>query len=136
MTQCFLNVLWTGALPEVFFLLCYVLSFILPGDTLIDVFLQPPTPDLLRVKLLVMECTYLDQSPRKDMIKLARDRGHIHLRDIAKNAHIFSDVGSILLMHFSAKYTADFVHQQVSNNIGSLLKDKVICATVAKEKMF
>lgn len=31
------------------------------GDTVFDVFLNPPNPDLLKVKLLITEATFLDE---------------------------------------------------------------------------
>lgn len=104
------------------------------GDTLIDVFLDPPTPDLLRVKLLITESTFIDHSPRRDCMQVAKDRGHTHLQEISDNAHLFKDVQDILLVHFSTKYSADYVQQYVSTNIAPELKGKVHCATVAKEK--
>lgn len=32
------------------------------GDTVFDVFSNPPTPDLLKVKLLITEATFLDRN--------------------------------------------------------------------------
>lgn len=100
------------------------------GDTTIDVFLNTKTPDLLRVKLLIMEATYIDNS---DSVLKAKEFGHIHLQEISDNAHLFRDVKAILLIHFSTKYTSEYIHHHVSCNIPSELIGKVFCATVAKE---
>ena len=101
---------------------------------MMDVFLTPPSPDLLRVKLLIMEATFIDHDSKKDCVQLARDRGHIHLQEVVDNAHLFQDVGSILLVHFSTKYSAEYVRRCVSEQLPPELKDKVHCATVAKER--
>ena len=111
-----------------------ILPLGVPGDTMIEVFLNPPSPDLLRVKLLILESTFIDLSDKRDCVQLARDRGHIHLQEISDNAHLFKDVENILLMHFSTKYSADYVQQHVSAIIAPELRCKVHCATVAKEK--
>ncbi|KAL8574323.1 hypothetical protein ACOMHN_015854 [Nucella lapillus] len=104
------------------------------GDTMMDVFLDPPTPDLLRVKLLITEATFLDGSDKRDSVEKARARGHTHLQEIADNAALFRDVGHILLMHFSTKYSASYVSQAVPKALPAELREKVHCATVAKEK--
>lgn len=104
------------------------------GDTTIDVFQNPPTPDLLRVKLLITEATYLEISAKHDSMQLAQERGHTHLQQISDNAPLFKNVQHILLMHFSVKYSADFVQKFVATNIAPELRDKVSCATIAKEK--
>lgn len=104
------------------------------GDTMIEVFLNPPNPDLLRVKLLIVEATFIDHSEKADNIQKAREFGHIHLQEISDNAHLFRDVKYILLIHFSTKYSAEYIQQFVSTSIAPELLGKVYCATIAKEK--
>ncbi|KAK7499142.1 hypothetical protein BaRGS_00009689 [Batillaria attramentaria] len=104
------------------------------GDTMIEVFLNSPNPDLLRVKLLIVEATFIDHSEKTDSVQKARDYGHIHLQEISDNAHLFKDIKYILLIHFSTKYTAEYIHQFVSTSIAPELMGKVYCATIAKER--
>ncbi|PVD31165.1 hypothetical protein C0Q70_06576 [Pomacea canaliculata] len=105
------------------------------GDTTIEVFLNPPTEDLLRVKILVTEATYLGHHDTSDNIRKAKEFGHTHLQELIDNAHLFKDIGNIILMHFSARYSSQDVQQIVASSIPEELKGKVHCAITAKEKM-
>jgi ribonuclease Z len=69
------------------------------GDTQIE-FLQAH-PDVLRAKLLFMECTYLDQ---KRSVDAAREWGHIHLDEVLENLHLLKNE-HISLIHLSARYS-------------------------------
>ncbi|CAG5133178.1 unnamed protein product [Candidula unifasciata] len=102
------------------------------GDTVFDIFTNPPTPDLLKVKLLITEATYLDDHIGKNMVQKARDFGHTHLQEIAQNAEIFKDVGHIILVHFSNKYSAKYIHDCIHQKLPPELRDKVTPAVVAK----
>ena len=105
-------------------LLCFVSQ---TGDTTFEVFQKPSTPaDLFRVKLLIVEATYVDLEDRKDIIKQARDRGHIHLFEIFQNAELFRNVDKILLIHFSDKYSIGYINEQVDQNVPESLRDKII----------
>ena len=97
-------------------------------------FLDPPNPDLLKVKLLITEATYIDLDPQKDTVAMAKDRGHIHLQDIVQNAEIFRDVGALCLVHFSDKYSPSFIHSTLQESLPSDLKCKVFYSTIAKER--
>ncbi|VDD78778.1 unnamed protein product [Mesocestoides corti] len=57
------------------------------GDTRFSIFTGPAHPDLLRVKLLISEATYLDDSPR--LTENAQKYGHVLLRQYAENEHLF-----------------------------------------------
>lgn len=82
-----------------------------------------------------MEATYInDDCELTDRVEQARQWGHIHLSEIYENAHLFKDVGNILLMHISDKYSVKYIHEQVFNEIPETLKGKVHVATVAKER--
>ena len=99
-----------------------------------DVFSNPPTDDLLKVKLLITEATYIDQEGGKDVVQKARDRGHMHLQEIVDNADLFKNVESILLIHFSDKYSSKYIHKTVMKTLPESLASKVYIGTTAKER--
>ena len=110
----------------------------LPGDTTFEVFTgekgQPPD-DLFRVKLLIVEATYLNNNGNSgENIRQARQWGHIHLSEIFDNAHLFKDVENILLIHMSDKYSVRYINEQVYSCVPEILKDKVHVATLAKDR--
>ncbi|RUS79235.1 hypothetical protein EGW08_013020, partial [Elysia chlorotica] len=102
------------------------------GDTVFDVFTNPSNPDLLRVKLLITEATFLDDDIGKNMFKKAREYGHIHLHEFVENANIFEEVGHIILVHFSNKYSPKYISDCIRNKLPQPLQGKVTPATVAK----
>lgn len=103
------------------------------GDTTFEVFANPPTPDLLKVKLLITEATFIDNDiGTKNTVKKARDRGHCHLCEFTENAELFKDVGHIVLMHFSNKYSPQYIINCLMEKLPTALKDKVSPALVAK----
>ncbi|VDL97146.1 unnamed protein product [Schistocephalus solidus] len=57
------------------------------GDTRFSIFDHLAHPDLLKVKLLIAEATYLDR-PEKHL-SAAQLHGHIHLQQYAQNADLF-----------------------------------------------
>lgn len=105
------------------------------GDTTFEVFLskqeRSPPPDLFRVKLLIVEATYIDLEDGKDIIQQARDRGHTHLFEIFQNAELFRDIDKILLIHFSDKYSVKYIQSQVYSNMPQLLQEKILISTSA-----
>jgi len=68
------------------------------GDTTADVLDREP--ELGRVKLLVMEVTFVDD---RISAEAARRRGHVHLDDLVERAHLLT-ADHILLTHLSARY--------------------------------
>jgi ribonuclease BN (tRNA processing enzyme) len=56
------------------------------GDSTIQFAHLPENQDVLTAKLLIMECTFLDEAVDQAG---AREKGHVHLKDIAANAHRF-----------------------------------------------
>lgn len=56
------------------------------GDTTIDFVNGPDSHDVLHARVLVMECTFMDMAVDQAG---AKERGHMHLRDIAANANVF-----------------------------------------------
>ena len=94
-----------------------------------------PPEDLFRVKLLIVEATYIDdECDLTDRVEQARQWGHIHLSEIYKNADLFKDVENILLIHVSDKYSVRYINEKVFNDIPEVLKGKIYVATVAKER--
>ncbi|XP_067672329.1 uncharacterized protein [Haliotis asinina] len=104
------------------------------GDTTFEVFLSPPTPDLLKVKVIITEATYIEEKANKDYVQQARERGHTHLSEIVSNSHLFHEVDSIVIMHLSDKYSVDFVRDKCSEMIPLPFRRKVRIATLAKER--
>lgn len=73
--------------------------FAFTGDTRIDVVEREEV--VRRAKLLVMECTFLDD---RVSVEEARSTGHVHIDEIPERAHLFENE-AILLTHFSARYS-------------------------------
>jgi ribonuclease Z len=67
-------------------------------DTLVSVL--DHSPELLRTKVLVMECTFLDE---RKSLEAARAGCHIHLDELVERADLFLN-DHIVLMHFSQIY--------------------------------
>ncbi|KAF6239890.1 nuclear RNase Z [Scenedesmus sp. NREL 46B-D3] len=70
------------------------------GDTSGELFEQDGNADMYRAKLLIVECTFVDESVSWEQ---ARERGHIHITDLVMHAHKFHNE-AILLVHFSPRY--------------------------------
>ncbi|XP_045171604.2 uncharacterized protein LOC123533793 [Mercenaria mercenaria] len=108
------------------------------GDTTFQVFtneVYDPPPDLFKVKLLIVEATYInDDCNIEERVQQARKWGHIHLSEIYENAELFKDVDNILLIHMSDKYSCRYIQEKVFSNIPEALKGKVHVSTIAKER--
>ncbi|XP_070571703.1 uncharacterized protein [Ptychodera flava] len=92
------------------------------GDTTFEYFHLEENEAIRRVNLLIMEVTYLDDETTLDK---ARARGHIHLNELVENEELFCDVQSILLMHFSFKYSASQIEELVKSKLPESLLGKV-----------
>ncbi|XP_064620865.1 uncharacterized protein LOC135483766 [Lineus longissimus] len=106
------------------------------GDTTFDVFLNPPTPDLLNVKLLITECTFVDEDADRrgrSSIAKAESVGHIHLKQFCEHAHLFDNVEGILLIHFSDKYTVQYIRDRVFELVPESLRNKIYLGLTAQE---
>ncbi|KAJ7964918.1 Nuclear ribonuclease Z [Quillaja saponaria] len=86
------------------------------GDTMSDFILEEGNIDALRARILVMECTFVNNSIT---VEHARDYGHTHLSEIISHAERFQN-RAILLIHFSARYTVEEIQQAVSTLPSSL----------------
>ncbi|GMH21935.1 hypothetical protein Nepgr_023778 [Nepenthes gracilis] len=80
------------------------------GDTTADFLVDLANADALRARILVMECTFIDDTMTVDH---AREYGHTHLAEIVGNSQKFENK-AILLIHFSARYQADEIKGAVS----------------------
>ncbi|KAK4283825.1 hypothetical protein QN277_000735 [Acacia crassicarpa] len=80
------------------------------GDTMSDFIVDDSNIDALRARILVMECTFLNDSIT---VTHARDYGHTHLSEIISYADKLQN-RAILLIHFSARYTEEEIQQAVA----------------------
>ncbi|XP_029651174.1 tRNase Z TRZ2, chloroplastic [Octopus sinensis] len=111
----------------------YVPEVAFTGDTTFEVFLTNPPPDLLKVKLLIMEATYLEGFT-PGIVNKARLRGHTHLSEIIEHASLFDNINNLLLIHMSDKYSVQFAADAVQYQLPGKLREKVQIATLAKQK--
>ncbi|TKW36889.1 hypothetical protein SEVIR_1G011500v4 [Setaria viridis] len=80
------------------------------GDTTSDFILDPDNADVLGAKILVVESTFLDDSIS---VEHAREYGHTHLFEIASQSDKLGNK-AILLIHFSARYTAEEIDAAIN----------------------
>lgn len=80
------------------------------GDTTSDFIVDENNIDVLRAKILVMESTFLEN---RVTVEHAREYGHTHLFEIINHAEKFKNK-AILLIHFSARYTAEEIQQAIA----------------------
>lgn len=73
------------------------------GDTTVDFITDPANEEVFRARLLIMECTFLDDEMS---VEDAKERGHMHIDDIVQHADKFQNE-AILLIHFSSRYSRD-----------------------------
>jgi ribonuclease Z len=78
------------------------------GDTRIAV-LDRNTP-ALQSKVLIMECTFLSDVEEEE----ANRKGHTHIDQLAKRVDRLDQVGSLVLCHFSKRYTNQDVEREIA----------------------
>ena len=78
--------------------------------------------DALRARLLICECTFVDDRCTSSD---ARAYGHTHIDDLVTRAEAFKDNESILLIHFSARYKAEEVRDALAKRLPPALAKKV-----------
>ncbi|XP_055347146.1 uncharacterized protein LOC129594472 [Paramacrobiotus metropolitanus] len=100
------------------------------GDTTFDTFLDPDNADLLRSSILITEATYIDD---RQPAEKARQRGHIHLQDIAKNAELFRHIGALVLVHLSDRYTSGQAQHWVRRLLPQWLLNKTWVPMLMKD---
>ena len=79
-------------------------------------------PDLYRARVLVLECTFLDQ--RKSLAD-ARAGCHIHLDELIERADRFENQ-AVVLMHFSQLYQPADVRQILERRLPPALRARVV----------
>lgn len=89
------------------------------GDTTIDGVL--PHDDLLRVPVLIIECTIWDDALTPDVTK---ERGHIHLQHLNDAADLFANQ-HVVLTHTSTRHDAVFMTQALDQSrFAAVLRSK------------
>jgi ribonuclease Z len=89
-------------------------------DTLISVL--DHSPELLKARVLIMECTFLDE---RKSLEAARAGCHIHLDEIIERADRFENE-HIVLMHVSQLYRTDEVAQILDRRVPPALRKRII----------
>ena len=89
-------------------------------DTLVSVL--DHAPDLLRARVLIMECTFLDT---RKTLEAARAGCHIHLDEIIERADRFAN-DHVVMMHISQLYRPDEVASILDARLPPSLRAKVI----------
>ncbi|KAL9275477.1 tRNase Z TRZ1-like protein [Drosera capensis] len=79
------------------------------GDTMADFVVDPANSDVLKARILVMECTFLDDAIT---VEHAREYGHTHLAEVVKYSEMYEN-RAILLIHFSARYYVEEINDAV-----------------------
>ena len=77
--------------------------------------------DALRAKLLICECTFVDDRCTPED---ARAYGHTHVDELIERAAAFENE-SILLIHFSARYKADEIDAALAERLPPGLRERV-----------
>ena len=78
-------------------------------------------PEVFRVRLLIMECTFVDDATTPES---AMDYGHLHVDDLVEHVEMFREVGHLLLVHFSARYKRSEVVRELEARIPPWLQEK------------
>lgn len=89
-------------------------------DTLVSVF--DHAPDLLRARVLVMECTFLDN---RKTLEAARAGCHIHLDEVIERADTFAN-DHIVFMHISQLYQPSEVARILDERVPPALRKRII----------
>ncbi len=89
------------------------------GDTRIEVLEREEV--VRKARLLIMEVTFL---PGDMSVEDARERGHVHLDEVAARADLFENE-AILFLHFSARYTKEDIVRALDERLPARLREKV-----------
>lgn len=89
-------------------------------DTLVSVL--DHSPDLLHARVLVMECTFLDE---RKTLEAARAGCHVHLDEVIERAAKFQNE-HIVLMHVSQLYRPDEVATILDKRVPPGLRERII----------
>jgi len=89
------------------------------GDTTIDVLEREELPR--RSQVLVLECTFLDDTVP---VPEARAKGHVHVDEICERAHLFEDVGTLVLSHVSPRWPPGVARRILDRRLPAALRAK------------
>ncbi len=89
-------------------------------DTLVSVL--DHSPELLRARVLVIECTFLDE---RKSLEAARAGCHIHLDELIERADSFAN-DHVVMMHFSQIYRPDEIPALLDRRVPEKLRKKII----------
>lgn len=89
-------------------------------DTLVSVL--DHSPELLKARVLVMECTFLDD---RKSLEAARAGCHIHLDEVIERADRFENE-HVVLMHCSQLYRTDEVAQILDRRVPPALRRRIV----------
>lgn len=79
------------------------------------------TRDVLRARLLITECTYVDDRVTRQH---AAEVGHLHIGDLIDAAPHLAQHEAILLTHFSARYRSDDVEAALAARLPPGLRER------------
>lgn len=96
------------------------LQFAYATDTRIEVLQSHPT--LLRTRVLVLECSFLDEKKSR---QAARSGGHIHLDELLEHASLFENE-ALVLMHFSQLHSPREVREILARRCPPALLAKIV----------
>ncbi len=89
------------------------------GDTTVE--LLDRRPELYRVPILIVECTFLGEG----MKGRGRRYGHVHLDDLAERAELFENE-VVVLNHLSRRHRTSDLRRRVEERLGGLAERVVI----------
>jgi len=89
-------------------------------DTLLHV--VDTTPSLLRTRVLILECSFLDE---RKAVSASRSGGHIHLDELLEKASALQNE-ALVLMHFSQMYSPADVHAILKRRCPPELWERII----------
>jgi ribonuclease Z len=78
-------------------------------------------PSILESRVLILECTYLDQSRT---VEETQERLHTHLDEIIARADLFQNE-ALVLMHFSQMYGPEQVHELIRQRVPPALRERI-----------
>ncbi|HSD89186.1 MAG TPA: MBL fold metallo-hydrolase [Kofleriaceae bacterium] len=89
-------------------------------DTLVSVL--DHAPDLLKARVLIMECTFLDT---RKTLEAARAGCHVHLDEVIERAEKFENE-HVVLMHLSQLYRPDEIAGILDRRVPPALRSRII----------
>ncbi|KAK9835680.1 hypothetical protein WJX74_005763 [Apatococcus lobatus] len=92
------------------------------GDTGPEFITAEGSADALRARLLIMELTFLDDKVAPES---AHEMGHMHIDDLVDHADKFKNE-HILLIHFSARYSAAQIFENLDDRLPADLRKRCI----------